>query len=142
MVVNHSINIYLWLQSLIFLIRSWVWILYPSIWLFRVQPRKFCWGCSEYTCMYHNSYGLFRKLAKHKCTCVCKCLGLSILSIIQLFSSCVYLLCILFIYPCTIFLLHLEHCWRPLIGKKTELNWIVQCRPNKGTDALFRMTGS
>ena len=58
--------------------------------------------------MYHYSYGLFRKLAIHKCTSVCKCLGLSILSIIQLFFSCVYLLCILFIHLYTIFLLALE----------------------------------
>ena len=76
-------------------------------------------SCCSYMYMYHysyglfrklaiHSYGLFRKLAIHKCTCVCKCLGLSILSIIQLFSSCVYLLCILFIHLCTIFLLPLE----------------------------------
>ena len=54
--------------------------------------------------MYHYSYGLFRKLAIHKCTCVCKCLGLSMLSTIQLFSSCVNLLCILLIHLCAIFL--------------------------------------
>ena len=78
------------------------------------------WNCILKYKMSHYSYGLFRKLAIHKCTCVCKCLGLSsILSIIQHFSSCVYLLCILFILLCAIFLL-------PLEGPKlvNKLNWI------------------
>ena len=77
------------------------------------------WNCILKYKMYHYSYGLFRKLAIHKCTCVFQCLGLSTLSIIQLFFSCVYLLCILFIHLCTIFLL-------PLEGPKlvNKLNWI------------------
>ena len=49
------------------------------------------WNCILKYNKYHYSYGLFRKVAIYKCTCVCKCLGLSIHSIIQLFSSCVYL---------------------------------------------------
>ena len=68
--------------------------------------------------MCHYSYGL-RKVAINNCTCVYKCLSLSILSIIQLFSSCVYCAYCLFIY------VKFSCCpLRALNWSKTELNGI------------------
>ena len=80
--------------------------------------------------MYHYSYGLFRKVAIYKCTCVCKCLSLSIY--FQAYNSfspvSIYCAYCLFIYVkfscCPLRALNWSINW-------IELNWIFKNSPQK-----------